>query len=220
MREWIEHDAVITLAGIVATEIWRTADGYRPESPIDEEIERIARELEDAGYVERLQRFEATPPLDRESDADHIFRLGSIWFRDEKATGAFVRWIVAETAALVRSPRFAKPLAAVTEALLTHGALPGNEVHRLAADTDPAAHAEANVKAKVRAIRSFDDFPNVQVTRARSSTLTPRLCSVSRRASSRHEPLRSLAGVWRRTHARSRRAGGSVATPSAPPGDT
>jgi hypothetical protein len=138
IRELIERDIVISLAGIVAVELWRPVDGYRLEAATTDEVERVTRGLEDAGYVERVELFEATPPLERTSDEDHVFRVAALWSGDPQAAGAFAHRLLAETVALVRSRAFARPLAALVEQLLRHASLPGNEVHRIVSEhSDP-----------------------------------------------------------------------------------
>ena len=93
-----------------------------------------------------------------------------MWTGSGQAAAHWVSWLHAETVALVESRDFHRPLAAVVRALVTDGTLSGEEVHRLVDEhTYPwtprreSGTAPPEPHAKLRAVRSFDDFPNVPV---------------------------------------------------------
>lgn len=138
VRDRIEGDIIISLAGLVAVEVYGPHDGtaYKFDATAAE-VERIAELLERDGlFRERGEDYESTPPLERRSDTEQVFRLAHMWCDGERSALLFVQSLLAECVSLVRSNDFRRPLRVVTERLLICGALTGAEVHRLVAEND------------------------------------------------------------------------------------
>ena len=132
VRKRLEDDLALTLAAHVAVAVWAPFEsGYRSEPAFASECGRLARELEQSRFAERVEQRNATPPLERQSDAEAISKLSRFGSSGERTAPAFLNWMLAEVRDWVASPEFSRPLAAVTSALLQHANLPGAEVHRL-----------------------------------------------------------------------------------------
>ena len=132
LRKRLEDDLALTLAAHVAVAVWAPFEsGYRPEPAVASECERLARELEQSRFAERVEQRNAEPPLERQSDEDAIWKLSRFGSSGQATAPAFLDWMLAEVRDWVASPGFSRPLAAVTSALLQHANLPGAEVHRL-----------------------------------------------------------------------------------------
>jgi hypothetical protein len=132
-RDRVIHDIAMTLAGPIAEQLYgpHSEDGYTLDVAAVEAVP-IAEFLEaDSGFRQRVEQFEVAPPLSHPTDGDDVFRVANVWCGSKRSARLFVEFVLAETVAFVRSRRFARPLRAVTEALLVHGALTGDQVHEL-----------------------------------------------------------------------------------------
>ena len=139
---------IVSLVGIVAVEVWAPREpGYQPRPASDLERERLTAELEAAGLGEQIESFEATPPLERQTDEDKIFRLARLGSSGVSTAAAFLAWVVAEVTAWVASEPFHRALAPLADELLRHGSLPGKRVHDIVDQT------QAEIKAALTAYR-------------------------------------------------------------------
>lgn len=95
---------------------------------------------------EQIESFEATPPLERQTDEDKIFRLARLGSSGVSTAAAFLAWVVAEVTAWVASEPLHRALAPLAEEeLLRHGSLPGKRVHDIVEQT------QAEIKAALDA---------------------------------------------------------------------
>ena len=148
VRQRLEQRLVVSLVGIIAVEVWAPREpGYQPRPASDLERERLTAELEAAGLGEQIESFEATPPLERQTDEDRIFRLARLGSSGLSTAAAFLAWVVAEVTAWVASEPFHRALAPLAEELLRHGSLPGKRVHEIVDQT------QAEIKAALNAYR-------------------------------------------------------------------
>jgi hypothetical protein len=159
VRKRLEDDLALTLAAHVAVAIWAPLEtGYRSERASASECERLARELEQSGFSERVERRNATPPLERQSDEHEAFKLSRLGSSGQNTAPAFLAWMLTEVRDWVGSPEFSRPLAAVTAALLKHDSLSGAEVHRLVGEKSFISREREKTMARTKA-RS-DGGPN------------------------------------------------------------
>ena len=79
-----------------------------------------------------------------------------MWCGSPASAAHFVFWLYAECAAFVTSRRFQHPLAAVTDALIRHGTLSGDEVHRLVDEHTPTDDGREEM---ARSTKGHEDAP-------------------------------------------------------------
>jgi hypothetical protein len=96
LRDRVERDTLITLAGPVA-DCWAPPEtAYRAKAATAEQCERLARELEAAGLVDRIEEYDATPPLEKRSDHDQVCDISLMWCGSPASAAHFVFWLHAE----------------------------------------------------------------------------------------------------------------------------
>ena len=76
----VQAEVMTVLAGPIAEALWAPAEtGYRPQAGSERERNRLIDELERSGLPERIEAFEALPPLERQSDDNVIWKTAHAW---------------------------------------------------------------------------------------------------------------------------------------------
>jgi 5-methylcytosine-specific restriction endonuclease McrA len=142
-RAFFERRLAVVAAGEIATTLYAPVrTGYRPAPEADVERDRIARELDAAGFRWLVDESVPEPPLERRSDEAKAVELSRLGVSDVRLSQLYAQLVVSDLTRWIGSEAFHRALAAIVRELLRYGTLSGEAVCRIVARVDQEIREE------------------------------------------------------------------------------